>query len=327
MIKPSLSRVLRFFFIIPAVLLFSFILLELSPIDPVEAYIGADVLRVGPEQRAQIAARWGLDQPAPLRLGHWLLRFVQGDLGTSLIFNRPVVEVMGERVSASLALMGGAWLLAGLGGVTLGLWAGVRRGRWTDRLIRSLAYVLAASPPFWLGMLLIIVFAVGLDLLPACCAAPPGVAPATAPLGLRLRHLLLPVLTLGLAGMAPVALHTRKKVMEILASEHVLFARSLGERGIGLYLRQVLPNVLLPAITLQFASLSELFGGSVLAEHVFSYPGLGRTAVLAGLRSDVPLLLGIVLFSTLFVFCGNTLADLSYYLIDPRLRTKGRKKR
>ena len=117
-----------------------------------------------------------------------------------------------------------------------------------------------------------------------------------------------------------MALHTRQKLIDVLASDYVLFARARGEHGFILFWRHGLRNIALPAITLQFAAFSELFGGAVLAEQVFSYPGLGQATVEAGLRGDVPLLLGLVIFSTLFVFVGNLIADLIYHVVDPRIR-------
>jgi peptide/nickel transport system permease protein len=136
----------------------------------------------------------------------------------------------------------------------------------------------------------------------------------------RLHHILLPALTLSIIGVANIALHTRQKLIEVLNSDYVLFARAQGETLVGVIQHHGLRNVILPAITLQFASLSELFGGSVLAEQVFAYPGLGEATVEAALRSDVPLLIGIVFFSAIFVYTGNTIADLTYQIVDPRIR-------
>lgn len=135
--------------------------------------------------------------------------------------------------------------------------------------------------------------------------------------------MVLPALTLSIIGIANMVLHTRQKLIDVLHSDYALFARAQGETTAGLVQQHGLRNVALPAITLQFASLSELFGGAVLAEQVFAYPGLGQATIAAALRSDVPLLLGIVFFSAVFVFVGNTLADLAYQLIDPRIRIGG----
>ena len=136
----------------------------------------------------------------------------------------------------------------------------------------------------------------------------------------RLHHLVLPALTLSLTSFSNIALHTRQKMIDVMNSAYILFARARGESGWTLFFRHGLRNTILPALTLQFASFAELFGGSVLAENIFSYPGLGSAVSAAGLNSDVPLLLGITLFSTLFVCVGNMIANLLYGVIDPKMR-------
>lgn len=306
-----------------AVTMLSFLLLSYSPIDPVRAYVGADMLKVGPEQWARIAEHWGLDRPPLERFTRWSLAVLRGDLGTSMIFRRPVLDVISERFLASLALMLTAWIFSGVFGFALGVVAGMRQGTWTDRLIKWFCLMLASTPSFWLGLLMLMVFAVWLGWFPVGLGVPAGVLAHEVTLADRLEHLILPALTLSIIGVASVALHTRQKLAEVLASDYVLFARAKGESGLMLFWRHGLRNIALPVITLKFASLSELFGGSVLAEQVFSYPGLGQAAVQAGLRGDVPLLLGIIIFSALFVFAGNLAAELLCQLVDPRLRLKG----
>lgn len=313
-------KALRMATLLAALCLLSFVLMKTSPIDPVQAYVGADMLNVSAEQRLQIAERWGLDKPASEQLASWLLAVAHGDFGTSMIFRRPVLDIIGERFFASLLLMGAAWLLSGAAGFVLGTVAGMRRGTWLDRLIKWYCLTLASTPTFWLGLLFLMVFGVWLDWFPIGLGVPAGVLAEEVTWSQRLHHLILPALTLSVLGVANVALHTRQKLLDVLASDYVLFARARGEEGFGLFWRHGLRNVALPAITLQFASFSELFGGAVLAEQVFSYPGLGQTIVEAGLRGDVPLLLGIVIFSSLFVFAGNLLADLIYHVVDPRIR-------
>ncbi|HWP95662.1 MAG TPA: ABC transporter permease [Syntrophomonadaceae bacterium] len=301
----------------------SFWLLSHSPIDPVRAYVGADMLRVGPEQREQIAAHWGLDQP-PLERGiRWASAVLHGDMGTSMIFRLPVMTVVKERFAASLALMGLAWSFSGVFGFLLGILAGMKQGTWTDRLVKWYCLTLASTPTFWLGLLLLMVFCVWLRWFPLGLGVPVGVLSQDVTLTDRIYHLILPALTLSIIGVANVALHTRQKLIDVLNSDYVLFARARGEEGLQLFWRHGLRNVALPAITLQFASFGELFGGSVLAEQVFSYPGLGQATVQAGLRGDLPLLLGITIFSALFVFSGNLIADLIYLWVDPRIRKEG----
>lgn len=303
-----------------AISFISFILMKNSPIDPIQAYIGADMLNVGPEQREKIAEYWGLNEPVLTQFVNWVSALLHGDLGTSMIYRRPVSEIIGERFMSSLALMIVAWSLSGVMGFVLGIVAAMKKGTWIDSLIQWYCYTLASTPTFWMGLLVLIIFAVWLGWFPVGLGVPAGVLAEDVVLLDRVKHLVLPALTLSILGVANVALHTRQKLIEVLSSDYVLFARARGEKGFSLFWRHGLRNIVLPAITLQFAAFSELFGGAILAEQVFSYPGLGQATVEAGLKGDVPLLLGIVLFSTIFVFAGNLIADLIYYIVDPRTK-------
>lgn len=313
-------RALRLVLVLAAVALVAFSLAKVSPVDPINAYLGADIARVGPEQRALIAAKWGLDQPAPVQFMRWLGNLLAGDLGYSITYNAPVAEVLATRFSASLPLMGLAWLLSGVLGFALGVAAGAYPGTWLDRIVRLYCYVLASTPTFWLAMLLLMVFSVGLRWTPVCCAGPIGVAPADVTPLQALHHLLLPLVALTVLGVAQIALHTRAKMVEIMQSDFALYARAQGASQREVALRHGARNAALPAMTVLFASLGELFGGSILAEQVFAYPGLGSATVAAGIRGDVPLLLALALFLTLFVFIGNAIADLLYRVVDPRLQ-------
>ncbi|WP_397370502.1 ABC transporter permease [Paenibacillus anseongensis] len=325
MLAPFLLRKgLGLILLLLAVSAISFLLVHFSPIDPVQAYVGADMMKVSAEQREMIMQYWGLNEPPVTRYWNWLCAVASGDLGTSMIYRRPVLEVIGERFAASLALMGIAWVLSGIIGFVSGVLAAMNRNTWIDRLIRWYCYTLSSTPTFWIGLLFMLVFAVWLGWLPVGLAVPAGVTSEEVNLLDRIRHMLLPALTLSVTGVAAITLHTREKLVDITNKDYWIFARARGERGFQIFWRHGLRNVALPAITLQFASFSELFGGAVLAEQVFSYPGLGQAAVEAGLRGDVPLLLGIVLFSAVFVYSGNAMADMSYRLIDPRMKEGGK---
>lgn len=315
-----LMKGVRMATLLVAICFISFLLVKNSPIDPIQAYIGADMLKVGPEQREKIAEYWGLDQPVMVQFLSWGSAVLKGDLGTSMIFRRPVSEIIGERFLNSLVFMLAAWLLSGVIGFVMGVVAAMKKGTWIDRMIKWYCFTLASTPTFWMGLLILIVFAVWLGWFPVGMGVPAGVLSENVTMIDRIQHLILPVLTLSILGVANVALHTRQKLIDVLVSDYVLFARARGEQGFVLFWRHGLRNVALPAITLQFAAFSELFGGAVLAEQVFSYPGLGQATVEAGLRGDVPLLLGLVIFSTIFVFVGNLLADLSYHVLDPRMK-------
>ena len=169
-------------------------------------------------------------------------------------------------------------------------------------------------------MLLIMIFAVGLGWFPAALSVPIGVAEAEVTLLERIRHLILPALALSITGIPGICLHTREKACEVMHSDYVLFAKARGENVHSIVRHHVLRNVMLPAVTLQFLSFSELFGGSVFVEQVFSYPGLGQATVQAALKGDAPLLMGIVIISLVFVFSGNLIADLLYQIVDPRMK-------
>ncbi len=324
MLRFLTRKTLRLVALLALVSIASFALVSASPIDPVRAYVGADAMRVGPEQQELIAERWGLHDPPLERFAAWFSSVATGDLGTSLIYRQPVTDVIAERFTASLWLMLSAWLLSGVFGFTLGVLAGAREGSWVDRAVRTYAFTLASTPTFWLGLLLLVVFSVWLGWTPVGLAAPAGMLSGDVTFAQRLQHLALPALTLSIIGIANVALHTRQKLIEVLRSDYALFAVARGDSRRQMVLRHGLRNTALPALTLQFAMFSEIFGGAVLAETVFSYPGLGRATVQAGLRGDVPLLLGAVIFSAAFVYLGNTIADLLYRVIDPRIRLEGR---
>ncbi|MEK5441192.1 ABC transporter permease [Fredinandcohnia sp. FSL W7-1320] len=318
--KFLLLKAVRMVTLLVAICFISFLLIKNSPIDPIQAYIGADLLKVGPEQREMIAKYWGLDQPVIVQFFNWGSSLLRGDLGTSMIYRRPVADIISERFINSLALMLSAWILSGIIGFFMGVIAAMKKGTWIDRLIKWYCFTLASTPTFWMGLLILIVFAVWLQWFPIGMGVPAGVLAEDVTLADKIKHLILPALTLSIVGVANIAMHTRQKLIDVLASDYVLFARARGEQGFVLFWRHGLRNVALPAITLQFAAFSELFGGAVLAEQVFSYPGLGQATVEAGLRGDVPLLLGLVIFSTLFVFVGNLIADIIYRIVDPRMR-------
>mgnify|MGYP003370032846 CR=1 FL=1 len=321
MVRFIISNIIRFTLLILAVSFVSFALISASPIDPVQANVGqAAYVSMSEAKRAQLAEYWGAGVPLPERYINWLVAFVQGDMGTSLRFNAPVAEVIASRAINSLALMGAAWVISGVLGFAMGVVAGVYRGRLADRLIKGYCFVLASVPTFWLGLLVLMVFSVTLGWFPMGFSVPVGVAAADVTLADSLHHMVLPALTLSVIGVANIALHTREKTIDVLESDYVRFARARGMGTWQIVRRHGLRNLALPALTLQFASISEIFGGSVLVEQVFSYPGLGQAAVTAGLGGDAALLAGIAVVSAALVFAGNFVANVLYGVVDPRIR-------
>lgn len=320
MIKFILKKIGKLAGLLIAISLLSFILISYSPVDPVQSYIGAEIARISPEQRVNIEEYWGLNESKPKQYLLWAKAVVQGNLGESLIYRKPVSEIIIDRFSASIALMGLAWLFSGIIGFLLGVLAGMNEGSFIDRLIKSYSFILASTPSFWLGLMLLMFFAAYLGWFPVGLASPAGSLAGEVSFADKMKHLVLPVLTLSIVGVASIALHTREKLVEVLNSEFIRYARAKGESGTKLLWRHGLRNISLPAISLHFASFGELFGGAVLTEQVFSYPGLGQAVVKAGLGGDIPLLLGVTLFSVVFIFFGNFMADLLYVVIDPRMK-------
>lgn len=306
-----------------AVSIISFTLVSASPVDPVQQYIIGLGTAVSPEQRAEIEDYWGVNEPPVERYFSWLSELVRGNLGESAIYRRPVADIIGERFLNSLALMLCAWVLSGLIGFFLGCVMGMYRDRWPDKILKSICYILSSVPTFWLGLVFLLVFSVWLRWFPIGFSSPVGVLSHDVTIWHKIYHLILPAFTLSLMSFANIALHTRQKLVDVLNSEYVLFARARGEGPWTILRRHGLRNIVLPALTLQFASFAELFSGSVMAENVFSYPGLGSAVSAAGQNSDVPLLLGVTLFSALFVCVGNMIANLLYGIVDPQLREVG----
>lgn len=329
--KGSLKRLVRIFFtysikivtLLLAVSIISFALVSASPVDPVQQYILGLGTAVSPEQRAEIEDYWGVNEPPAERYFSWLSELLQGNLGESAIYRRPVADIIGERFVNSLALMLCAWILSAVIGFGLGCIMGMYKDKLPDRILKKICYILSSVPTFWLGLVFLLIFAVGLRWFPIGFSSPIGVLSKDVTIWQKLHHLILPAFTLSLMSFANIALHTRQKLVDVLNSEYVLFAKARGESKWTILRRHGLRNILLPALTLQFASFAELFGGSVMAENVFSYPGLGSAVSAAGLNSDVPLLLGVTVFSALFVCVGNMIANLLYGVIDPQIKEVG----
>lgn len=313
------KKVLKLITLLVALCIITFVLMELSPIDPVTAYVGAST-KVSAEQRQLIAEHWGLNQPPIIRFWSWFKSIISGDWGTSMIYRRPVLEVIGQKFMSSIWLMGISWILSGIIGFILGIIAGIKEGKLIDKIIRGYCYIIMSTPTFWLGILFIILFSVKLGWFPVALSVPIGVLSENVGFVERMQHIILPALTLSIISISSICMNTRQKVIEIMESDYILFAKARGESQISIIFNHVLKNVSLPAITLQFLSFSELFGGTIFVEQVFSYPGLGQATVSAGLKGDLPLLMGIAIISLVFVYSVNIIADLLYRVIDPRIK-------
>lgn len=299
----------------------AFLLVSLSPVDPLQANVGQTALgALSQEQVIKLETYWGVNEPPLERYLAWVGDFLRGDMGVSLLYRQSVSSVIVQKLLNSLLLMIFAWTISGGLGFVLGIMSGMNRGRMIDKIIKGYALLTASTPAFWLALIFLLLFSVWLKLFPIGLSVPMGMDAAAVGISDRLWHAALPALTLSVTGISNIILHTREKMIDVMESEYVLFAVARGERKWEIFKNHGFRNVLLPAITLQFASVSEIFGGSILVEQVFSYPGLGQAAVTAGLGGDIPLLLGIAVISAAIVFAGNFIADILYGVIDPRMR-------
>jgi ABC-type dipeptide/oligopeptide/nickel transport system permease component len=285
------------------VLVVAFLLLYVAPGDPVESMVGE---RADSATIARLRAQLHLDDPLPKRFGHYVASAVTGDLGNSYVTNRPITQDIRERFPKTLQLAGAAMLMATIVGITLGVLSARRPGGFADRFALGLAYLGISFPVYWVGLLLILLFAVTLRWLP-----PSGYG--------SLRFLALPALTLGMRSIAFLARMTRSAMLEALNADFVRTARAKGLGEWGVTVRHALRNALIPIITVLGLDFGAYLTGSILTETIFSWPGIGRYVVNAISRRDLPAIQGAVLFlSTVFVIV-NLITDLAYAKADPRV--------
>ncbi len=288
------------------VLVIVFLLLYVAPGDPVQEMVGE---RADPETVARLRAELRLDDPLHKQFFHYAGGVVQGDLGKSYITRRPILQDIRERFPKTLQLAGAAMLLASVIGITIGILSARVPGGWFDRISLGVAYLGISFPVYWVGLILILVFAVMLRWLP-----PSGYG--------GIEYLILPALALGSRSIAFLARVTRSAMLDVLGSDFVRTARAKGQREGVVVTRHALRNALIPIITVLGLDFGYYLTGSILTETIFSWPGLGRYVVNAIARRDLPAIQGSVLFlSTVFVLV-NLLTDLAYAKADPRVAYK-----
>jgi peptide/nickel transport system permease protein len=298
----------------------NFFLLRLAPGDAAQALAG-EAGAATPEYLATLRAQFGLDQPLWVQLGHYLWHLARLDLGYSFRQGMPVLDLILQRLPATLLLMGASIVFAVLAGALLGALAAQRAGRPLDVVISVLALLFFATPLFWIGLMLVLVFSVWLDWFPVG-----GMFTVEAHLtgwayALDVaRHLVLPALTLGLFYMAVYVRLMRASMIEVRRQDFVRTAVAKGAPARRVLTGHVLRNALLPLVTMVGVQASSVIGGAVLVETVFSWPGLGRMAFEALYQRDYNLLLGILLCSSVVVILVNWLVDLVYARVDPRIR-------
>jgi peptide/nickel transport system permease protein len=288
--------------------------LHLSPGDPAEIMLGSQATQ---EDLARLRAALGLNEPLPVQYAHWMAHVVRGDLGRSIWMKRPVLpEVLG-RLGATLLLTGTALLLSTIGGLALGVSSAAWPRSLLDRFSAVASLFGASMPSFWLGIVLMVVFALWLGWLPASgMFAPYG----GGGVGDLLSHLILPAVTLAAASITIIARLTRSTMLETLGQDYVRTARAKGVAEGGVLLRHGLKNALIPIVTVVGVQAGYLLGGAVLTETVFAWPGVGTLMVQGILARDFPLVQGCVLVVALAFAVINLGVDLLYAWLDPRIR-------
>ena len=290
----------------------------LLPGDPARLIAGGQA--ADPEVLETIRHEWGLDRPAPIQYATYLGKLLRFDLGTSYIQKRSVVSIIAAHFPPTLILATAGVLLASVLGLVLGSLAALHRGRLVDSLILFLALLGTSMPVFWLGLILMLLFASRLSWLPVLGYGMEGaVIPFT---DIRLPewdHLILPAMTLSLASMGAYARITRASLIEAGTADFLRTARAKGASAARVFARHALQNALIPIVTLVGLDFASLLGGAVATEYVFAWPGLGRTIVRAiGLR-DLPVVEGGVLFLTAIFVLASLVVDLLYLVLDPRI--------
>jgi peptide/nickel transport system permease protein len=312
MLTYIVRRILATIPVMAVVAIFVFALLYLSPGDPA-AIIAGDTATV--DDIIRIRAKLGLDQPVHIQFAGWVWRLMQGDLGISIFTNLPVTKLIQQRLEPTVALTVAALTLSVLLAIPMGVLAAWKAGQWVDRLVMVFAVMGFSVPVFVLAYILIYVFAISTDLLPV-----QGYVSITAGIGPFLSHIILPAMAIGVINSALIARITRTSMLDVLAQDYIRTAQAKGLAENKVLIGHALKNAAVPIATIIGIGVALLISGAVVTETVFAIPGLGRLTVDAILRRDYPIIQGIILiFSGAYVLI-NLLVDLSYALIDPRIR-------
>lgn len=301
------------------IVILSFLLLQFAPGDAVDVLAG-EAGGASVESMAQMRSQYGLDQPVLGRLWTYLSNLLHGDLGWSPRYNVPVTHLIWDRLPGTLALSGAALTLALLAGIALGALMAVNEGRLADRLLSGLSLVFYSVPAFWTGLMLIVLFSIKLGWLPSGGAETIGSsATGFAAFADKLRYMILPTISLALFYIAIYARLARVAMIEAKGQDYVRTARAKGLSERRILFRHVLRNALLPVTTVAGMHVGGIFGGSVVIETVYGWPGLGRLAYEAVMGRDFAVLLGILLFSSMLVVIANALVDILHGILDPRV--------
>lgn len=309
----AIRRILQMIPLLFIISIVCFVLLRLSPGDPVMSFVTPNM---SPNDISRIRHSMGLDEPLYLQYVYWLLHLLKGDFGYSLNNHRPVLTLIAERLPATIGLMGSATVLSLIFATLLGLISALYKNRFVDRVLSLIAYIGISLPGLWFAMLLIYLFSVKLHWLPSMGMRTIGVNSVWD----IVKHGIMPCMVLCATHISVYMRYIRSSTISQLEEDYVQIQYAYGSNRRTVLFRHVLRNVLLPVITIMGLSLPELLAGSFLVESIFSWPGMGSLGVNAVFGLDYPLIMSITMLSSFLLIVGNLAADLLYGLVDPRIK-------
>jgi len=317
--KYVIRRLLQLIPLIIGVSLITFFVMHLAPGDPTQLFTDPSVK---PEELARIRANWGLDKPLVVQYFYWLKNAIRGDLGIAYMINRPVVEVIFERLPATLLLMISSMVLTLLITIPLGVISAIKKNSWFDNFVTVFSFIGMSIPSFWLALMLMLIFSVNLGWFPSVGMYDPLVGSSQLMPRILdvLWHMALPLATMVIASLSGLTRYQRASMLEILNQDFIRTARAKGLPERSVLFKHALRNALMPIITIMGLSLPDLFGGAFIIETIFAWPGMGRLGVAAIFSRNYPLIMGIAIFSAVLIVLGNLLADIGYAMVDPRVR-------
>lgn len=322
-VRSIASKLFHAATLVLAVVVFNFLLIQLTPGDPA-LVIAGESGAANPETLDAIRAQYGLDQPVINQLFTYIGQVARGDLGESFFFGEDVTSLIFDRMGPTILLVGTALIFAVVLGVLAGIYTSRRPEKLSSHIVTILALVGYSMPVFWIGILLIILFASVLQILPVSgmrnVEFDGGLIASWIDIG---QHLILPALTLGLLYLAQYSRLARSSMLEVLQTDFVRTARAKGLSERAVVYKHALRNAVIPVVTVAGLQFGALLSGALLVETVFNWPGLGRLAFDSILRRDTPVLLGVLLMAAVLVVTANLLTDLVYRIIDPRIRHEG----
>lgn len=309
-----IKRLISSFPLLIGITIISYAVMALAPGDPTSILMDP---KVKPEDMERIKHNLGLDKPWYVQYFFWFSRLCRGDFGNSFIDGRPVLIIVLERIPNTLLLMSSSFFLILILAIPIGIFQSIRQYSLLDYILTVISFIGISLPNFWLGLMLILLFALKLGWLPSG-----GMYSLDFGFSLldRIKHLILPAITLSVGGIASWSRYQRSSMLEVLRQDYIRTARAKGLKERVVIYKHALRNALIPIITLLGLSLPDLFGGAYITEIIFAWPGMGRLGVQAVFQRDYPVIMGTLLISSILIILGNLLADVIYAYVDPRIR-------